>query len=208
MTNNFRNRLVGMIVIFTVAIIILPILLDGKKKYNDNRFTVIPLLNNKVSDEYRIKMISTINFKQLTKPVDNSISEVIVSDNIYDTNSKFKNDTFIKNRANTKSVLITKKNINFNKKTKTLESKKDYIIQLCVLKNSIKVEEIISKLHLFGYQAYTDPLLPINGQLTRIFIGLNTSIEKLQSSLSELKDLTGLQGQIRSYREQNRFINK
>ncbi|MGP1929545.1 MAG: SPOR domain-containing protein [Arsenophonus sp. ER-BJ3-MAG3] len=208
MTNNFRNRLVGMIVIFTVAIIILPILLDGKKKYNDNRFTVIPLLNNKVSDEYRIKMISTINFKQLTKPVDNSISEVIVSDNIYDTNSKFKNDTFIENRANTKSVLITKKNINFNKKTKTLESKKDYIIQLCVLKNSIKVEEIISKLRLFGYQAYTDPLLPINGQLTRIFIGLNTSIEKLQSSLSELKDLTGLQGQIRSYREQNRFINK
>ncbi|MGP1945333.1 MAG: SPOR domain-containing protein [Arsenophonus sp. ER-QC15-MAG3] len=208
MTNNFLNRLVGMIVIFTVAIIILPILLDGKKKYNDNRFTVIPLLNNKVSDEYRIKMISTINFKQLTKPVDNSISEVIVSDNIYDTNSKFKNDTFIENRANTKSVLITKKNINFNKKTKTLESKKDYIIQLCVLKNSIKVEEIISKLRLFGYQAYTDPLLPINGQLTRIFIGLNTSIEKLQSSLSELKDLTGLQGQIRSYREQNRFINK
>ncbi|MGP1931759.1 MAG: hypothetical protein ACTS82_10000 [Arsenophonus sp. ET-DL12-MAG3] len=208
MANNFLNRLVGMIVIFTVAIILLPILFDGKKKYNDNIFTAIPLLNNKISGEYRIKLISTINFKQLTKPLDNGISEVIVSDNIYDTNSKFKNDIFIQNRTNTKSVLIAKKNINFNTKAKTLESKEDYIIQLCVLKNSIKVEEIISKLRLFGYQAYTDPLLPINGKLTKIFIGLNTSIEKLQSSLSKLKDLTGLQGKIRSYRDQNRFINK
>ncbi|XZQ55228.1 MAG: hypothetical protein ACTTNM_01385 [Arsenophonus sp.] len=109
MDNNFLNRLVGMIVIFTVAIILLPILFDGEKKYNDNIFTEIPLLNNKISGEYRIKLISTINFKQLTKPLDNGISEVIVSDNIYDTNSKFKNDIFIQNRTNTKSVLIAKK---------------------------------------------------------------------------------------------------
>lgn len=62
------------------------------------------------------------------------------------------------------------------------------------------MEEIIARLRLSGYQVYTEPSLPVNGQLTRIFIGPNASKEKLQSSLSELKDLTGLQGQIRSYK--------
>ncbi|CAA2930057.1 Cell division protein DedD [Arsenophonus endosymbiont of Bemisia tabaci Q2] len=74
------------------------------------------------------------------------------------------------------------------------------LFSLAVLKNAAKVEEIIAKLRLSGYQGYTEPSLPINGQLTRIFVGPNASRDKLQSSLSELKDLTGLQGQIRGYK--------
>ncbi|MFS1538297.1 MAG: SPOR domain-containing protein [Candidatus Phlomobacter fragariae] len=204
MASKFQNRLVGTIVIVAVGVIVLPVLLDGNKKYNETEFAAIPLVP-KASDEYEIEPIAPINPKPLAIPSE-SAAEAMISDAISDSKAKLADSLSARQQANPKPAvkvekpaLVPEKNTKANEKTQAPLGRA-YVIQLGVLKNAAKVEEIIARLRLSGYQVYTEPSLPVNGQLTRIFIGPNVSREKLQSSLSELKDLTDLQGQIRSYK--------
>ncbi|MCE1649680.1 SPOR domain-containing protein, partial [Enterobacter hormaechei] len=75
-----------------------------------------------------------------------------------------------------------------------------YVVQLGALKNADKVGEIVAKLRLSGHQVYTVPASPVQGQLTRIYVGPNASRQALESILAELREITGLQGQIKNYR--------
>lgn len=74
-----------------------------------------------------------------------------------------------------------------------------WIVQLGALKNAAKVSEIVGKLRLSGYRVYTVPATPVAGEITRIFVGPDASKEKLQSSLAEMNQLSGLSGQLRAY---------
>ncbi|AYC19870.1 Cell division protein DedD [Dickeya dianthicola] len=74
-----------------------------------------------------------------------------------------------------------------------------FVVQLGALKNADKVNEIVAKLRLSGYRAYTVPSAPVAGQITRIYVGPDASKQKLQSALGELQQLSGLSGQVRSY---------
>jgi len=199
--SKFQNRLVGTIVIVAVGVIVLPILLDGNKKYNETEFAAIPLVP-KASDEYEIEPIAPIN----PKPLAASSAEAMISEATSDSKAKSADSLSAQQQAKSKPAvkvekpaLVPEHITKSNEKTQAPQARA-YVIQLAVLKNAAKVEEIIAKLGLSGYQVYTEPSLPINGQLTRIFVGPNASRDKLQSSLSELKDLTGLQGQIRGYK--------
>ncbi|NLS43520.1 cell division protein DedD [BEV proteobacterium] len=74
-----------------------------------------------------------------------------------------------------------------------------YVVQLGALKNADKVNEIVAKLRLSGYRAYTVPSTPVAGGVTRIYVGPDASKQKLQSTLDELQQLSGLTGQVRNY---------
>ncbi|MEQ4512473.1 MAG: cell division protein DedD [Dickeya sp.] len=74
-----------------------------------------------------------------------------------------------------------------------------FVVQLGALKNADKVNEIVAKLRLSGYRAYTVPSAPVAGQITRIYVGPDASKQKLQSALGDLQQLSGLSGQVRSY---------
>lgn len=204
MASKFQNRLVGTIVIVAVGVIVLPILLDGNKKYNETEFAAIPLVP-KASDEYEIEPIAPINPKPLATS-SASAAEAMISEATSDSKAKSADSLSAQQQAKPKPAvkvekpaLVPEHITKLNEKTQAPQALA-YVIQLAVLKNAAKVEEIIAKLRLSGYQVYTEPSLPMNGQLTRIFVGPNASRDKLQSSLSELKDLTGLQGQIRGYK--------
>ncbi|MBS0975295.1 cell division protein DedD, partial [Serratia rubidaea] len=74
-----------------------------------------------------------------------------------------------------------------------------YVVQLGALKNAAKVNEIVASLRLSGYRAFTVPSTPVQGQITRIYVGPDASKQKLQSSLSALNSLSGLSGQVKPY---------
>ena len=74
-----------------------------------------------------------------------------------------------------------------------------YVVQLGALKNAAKVSEIVAKLRLSGYRAFTVPSTPVQGQITRIYVGPDASKAKLQSSLSELQSVSGLGGVVKPY---------
>ncbi|RAT51327.1 cell division protein DedD, partial [Lonsdalea populi] len=73
-----------------------------------------------------------------------------------------------------------------------------FVVQLGALKNADKVNEIVAKLRLSGFRAYTVPSSPVSGQITRIYVGPDASKQKLQSSLSELQQISGLSGQVKA----------
>lgn len=74
-----------------------------------------------------------------------------------------------------------------------------YIVQLGALKNADKVNEIVATLKLSGYRVYTVPATPVQGKVTRLVVGPDTSKQKLEAALPELKQLTGLNGQVKAY---------
>ncbi|PLK59200.1 sporulation protein [Candidatus Palibaumannia cicadellinicola] len=74
-----------------------------------------------------------------------------------------------------------------------------WVVQLGALKNAPKVLEIVDQLRLSGYSVYTLPSIPVEGQITRIFVGPDTSKKKLQLFLKELNQLSALNGQLYPY---------
>jgi DedD protein len=54
-------------------------------------------------------------------------------------------------------------------------------------------------LRLSGHRAFTVPAAPVQGQITRVFVGPDASKQKLQSALPELNALSGLNGQVKPY---------
>lgn len=74
-----------------------------------------------------------------------------------------------------------------------------YVVQLGALRNADRVNEIVAKLRLSGYRAYTVPATPVQGEITRLFVGPDASKQKLEASLGELNSISGLNGQVRSY---------
>jgi DedD protein len=74
-----------------------------------------------------------------------------------------------------------------------------YVVQLGALKNADKVNEIVAKLRLSGYRAYTVPSSPVQGQITRVFVGPEANRQNLEASLPQLKNVSGLSGVVRGY---------
>ncbi len=52
---------------------------------------------------------------------------------------------------------------------------KAYVVQLGALKNADKVNEIVGKLRSSGFKVYTSPSTPVQGKITRILVGPDTS---------------------------------
>lgn len=65
--------------------------------------------------------------------------------------------------------------------------------------NAARVNEIVASLRLSGYRVFTMPSTPVQGQLTRIYVGPDASKQKLQSSLSAVNAISGLSGQVKPY---------
>ncbi|EGX8050796.1 cell division protein DedD [Salmonella enterica subsp. enterica serovar Infantis] len=76
---------------------------------------------------------------------------------------------------------------------------KAYVVQLGALKNADKVNEIVGKLRSAGFRVYTSPSTPVQGKITRILVGPDTSKDKMKGSLGELKQISGLSGVVMGY---------
>ncbi|WP_033783737.1 cell division protein DedD [Pantoea sp. 9140] len=74
-----------------------------------------------------------------------------------------------------------------------------YVVQLGALKNASKVNEIVAQLRLSGYRAFTVPSTPVQGQITRIYVGPDASKAKMQGAVGELKSISGLGGVVKPY---------
>ena len=73
------------------------------------------------------------------------------------------------------------------------------MVQLGALKNADKVNEIVGKLRASGFKVYTSPSTPVQGKITRILVGPDTSKDKLKGQLGELKQISGLSGVVMGY---------
>ncbi|WIV87310.1 cell division protein DedD [Proteus appendicitidis] len=219
MASKFQNRLVGAVVLVAVGVIFLPALLDGDKKYNEDQFASIPLVP-KPGDEQEIESIAPIEQTAVPSTPSEGASEGMLSEAV----------TGVEQPAVTTpeppavvpvtppvqpqqppqqpqpqpappAVVTPPVQPPAPPVQETKPPKGEaWVVQLGALKNAAKVEEIIAKMHFSGYPVYTVPARPVAGQVTRIYIGPSASKSELQAILPHLKELTGLQGEVRAYK--------
>ncbi|PLR34007.1 cell division protein DedD [Chimaeribacter californicus] len=244
MASKFQNRLVGTIILVAVGVIVLPGLLDGKKKHYEDEFAAIPLVP-KAGDSQENDAVPPVTQSLPAQPPEGAGQAVGAASQPAAGQGSAAEvpETAPAQRAPDAAppVTVTKptqpekaapkpaepkpqpvKPVEKPKPepkpepkpaepkpqpkpeikpqpTETAPAGQAYIVQLGALKNAAKVNEIVASLRLSGYRAYTVPSTPVQGQITRIFVGPDASKQKLQSALPEMNQLSGLSGQVRAY---------
>ncbi|CNL74858.1 cell division protein DedD [Yersinia proxima] len=240
MASKFQNRLVGTIILVALGVIVLPGLLDGKKKHYEDEFAAIPLVP-KPGDSQEIDAVPPVSQPLPIAPPEGAAQAVAVPKD--DSGSEAANDagnlpsepTIVapppvqskpvevkpveKKPTEVKPVEV--KPVPVEKKPQEVKPKPEvkppvqpenkpvaeekapvgqaYVVQLGALKNAAKVNEIVATLRLSGHRAFTVPATPVQGQITRVYVGPDASKQKLQSALPELNSLSGLNGQVKPY---------
>lgn len=212
MASKFQNRLAGAIVLVAVGVIVLPALLDGDKKYNENEFAAIPIIP-KPGDEEDIEAIAPI-VSTTTTASSEGASEAMLSEAITQQQNE---QVETRPSTTTPAPSVVEPTKPEPKPEPKVEPKpqpkpepkpepkpqpqgKAFVVQVIALNNASKVEEIVAQLRLSGYQVYTVPAKPVNNKLTRIYVGPEVSRQRLEAALPELNRITGTKGIIQSYK--------
>ncbi|MFC0225345.1 cell division protein DedD [Serratia aquatilis] len=263
MASKFQNRLVGTVILVALGVIILPGLLDGKKKHYEDEFAAIPLVP-KPGDAHETDLIPPASQPLPSQPPEGAgalVEQQAASEAAaQQAANQAANQNQRQQQSNAAAPPVETKPLQPVKpkpaevkpspvETKPVEVKPNpvevkpvevkpkpvlppkvepkpqvkpepepkpkpepkpaveekapagqaFVVQLGALKNAAKVNEIVASLRLSGYRAYTVPSTPVQGEITRIFVGPDASKQKLQSSLPELNAISGLSGQIKAY---------
>lgn len=237
MASKFQNRLVGTVILVALGVIVLPGLLDGKKKHYEDEFAAIPLVP-KPGDAHEIDVIPPANQALPSVPPEGAGALVEQQQAAAEASAQRAANQTTQPRQQPAVVApppIETKPVQQVKpkpvETKPVEVKpvevkpkpvsppprvepkpetkpaveekapagQAYVVQLGALKNAAKVNEIVASLRLSGHRAYTVPSTPVQGEITRIYVGPDASKQKLQASLAELNGISGLSGQVKAY---------
>ncbi|NIH16111.1 cell division protein DedD [Serratia symbiotica] len=205
MASKFQNRLVGTVILVALGVIILPGLLDGKKKYYEDEFEAIPLVP-KPGEVEENTMLLPVTQPLLAQPPEGAeaLVEHQVAPEAEVQQAGHQNTpppTPVDVKPGVKPDLMPKpKPASVQKSVKEQAPVgQAYVVQLGALKNTSRVDEIVTSLRLSGYRVFTVPSTLVQGQLTRIYVGPDSSKQKLQSSLSALNAISGLSGLVKPY---------
>ncbi len=242
MASKFQNRLVGTVILVALGVIILPGLLDGKKKHYEDEFAAIPLVP-KAGDVEENDVVPPVSQPLPAQPPEGAgalveqqaaneaaaqqaVRQPTLVNPPVETRPQPTPQPQVKPKpVETKPVEVKPKPVPQPKPVETKPVVKPeptpvpkpepapvqkpaeekapagqaYVVQLGALKNAAKVNEVVASLRLSGYRAFTVPSTPVQGQITRIYVGPDASKQKLQSSLSALNSISGLSGQVKPY---------
>ncbi|AHG18781.1 cell division protein DedD [Chania multitudinisentens RB-25] len=233
MASKFQNRLVGTVILVALGVIILPGLLDGKKKHYEDEFAAIPLVP-KPGDVHETDMPPANQALPAQPPegagalVEQQAATEAAAQQAANQAREQQPVAVVEpppliettpvpppkqKPAEVKPEEVKPKPLPPPKVEPKPEVKPEpkpvaeekapvgqaYVVQLGALKNAAKANEIVASLRLSGYRAYTVPTTPVQGELTRIYVGPEASKQKLQSSLPELNAISGLSGQVKAY---------
>ncbi|AHM74980.1 cell division protein DedD [Yersinia hibernica] len=241
MASKFQNRLVGTIILVALGVIILPGLLDGKKKHYEDEFAAIPLVP-KPGDSQEIDAVGPVSQPlpiappegaalAVEAPKDDSVSQAANDAGKLPSEPTLVTPPPVQSKpvevkpverkpleakpaeikpVESKPIPVEKKPPEVKPKPEAQPENKPateekapvgraYVVQLGALKNAAKVNEIVATLRLSGHRAFTVPATPVQGQITRVYVGPDASKQKLQSALPELNSLSGLNGQVKPY---------
>ncbi|MBR9726919.1 cell division protein DedD [Shewanella intestini] len=212
MDRQFQNRLVGTIVLVALGVIILPDLLDGKKNHVVEEFTDIPLRPMSVASEGNeqpesFEVIDIAKGQDLgTEPTEPTESAANVQSKSRLTETQAHNTTVVAAKPrDTKSTqakpakqqtVHTATSSSPKVQQKVSSVKTGYTLQLGGFKNAQNVSALIAQLRLSGYTAYTVPATPVDGNITRVFVGPDTNQNKLKQARDPIRKLTGLSGKV------------
>ncbi|MCZ4337074.1 SPOR domain-containing protein [Shewanella colwelliana] len=187
MSSQFQNRLVGVIVLVALGVIFLPDILDGKKQLQEEQFAEIPL---------RPEIEQSNDLPQPIEPID--LSEQTAQFVEGEPTEQETAETAAVDRA---TVSSADKSSSSEAKETTVnnDASPAYTLQLGSFKNATNVKALVSQLRKKGFRAYTIPVKPVDGQLTKVFVGPDISKTKLLNLQKEVDKAAGVKSAIVAY---------
>lgn len=209
MASKFQNRLVGTLILVTLEVIILPGLLDGKKKHYEDECAAIPLVpkpgymeENTILPPITQPLLAPPTVAAETLVQHQVAPEAAVQQAGYqNTPPSVHKPIPMTTPVDVKpDLMLRPKSAPVQKSVKKqVPVGQAYVVQLGALKNADRVDKIVASLRLSNYHVFIIPSIPVQGQLTRIYVGPDASKQKLQSSLSVLNAISGLSGKVKPY---------
>ncbi len=202
MASQFKNRLVGVIILVALVVIFLPTVIDGKKNSYQEEFVATPIKpeveqHTQQLDENEVVSKQLVTETLQVQPADKQTTPELIDDIADDWEIQEVAETVEVDSLDPEPELKATKNV----ETKVVETKvkvaqQAWTIQLGAFQNAANINSLLKTLHKAGFQAHTIPTEVIDGKLTRLFVGPDVSKAKLEKQLPRLKRLTKLEGKL------------
>ncbi|MCP3428049.1 SPOR domain-containing protein [Opacimonas viscosa] len=196
-----KNRLVGTIIIFALAVIFLPDMLDGQKQTRRDIIVNIPASPEPIilqePQSYSLQEEKLKTSKPITLENDVVANDVNPSDDSFVPNASTSsgNDVIAQTddvKTNPQSTLEQQTFI----QQPNDEEATGWVIQLGSFKHQKNVRELMDKVEKAGYRVFSQPVETSVGKLNKVFVGPDLDKSKLEKSLSHLQEVTGLTGRV------------
>lgn len=209
MSSQFQNRLVGVIVIVALGVIFLPDILDGKKQREEEQFAEIPLRPEIQQSGLPEQEIETLDLgaddtlsAERANSGDDTITDGAQSGDVNqsgDASWHIAEEGGKSQKSEAKLANTVANNPAAEATKPTAKPKAAWTIQLGSFNNAANVRGLVKRLRDKGFTAYTLPTKPVDGQLTKVFVGPNVSKDKLSRMQVDIEKLTELKGRIVAY---------
>lgn len=183
MASPLQNRIVGTVIIVALAVIFLPDLLDGNKVQRDDELETIPLRPELSTDQQRAQFPE--DFEQQIAAAEPTEEELTAVDDEASEPEDFSSPP--------EPVAAS---------LQRAEESKDapaWIIRLGAFRNADNVNRLVEELQEAGFNAYSRSAQSQSGELRVLLVGPDLDAEVLREQLTELQEITGLEGQIVRY---------
>lgn len=180
MASPLQNRVVGTLILVALAVIIIPDVLDGKKEQPVDPIETIPL---KPESEESLQQPKALSDELVAEPV----------------NEKAQGDDSELTAESAEPIAENKELRAPPREPVEAEiDGKAWVIQLGAFSKEESVTRLVEQLKQRGYAAYSEK--SASGKITRLLVGPDTSQAELQKQLEPLKELTGLDGKVMTYK--------
>jgi len=182
--SQLQNRLVGTVILVALAVIILPDLLDGKKRQQTQDYETIPLQPQTEVAQQQVEMPDTDGVPQ---PKSRQLNLAITAEDAPEVSAE-EAEAF-QGTAEPREAQPQDSQV----------EKTAWVIQLGVFRNADSVDRLVQRLQQEGYKAYAEKVPTDSGVLTKLMVGPSSAKDNLEQELTQLNELTKLQGKVLQY---------
>lgn len=205
------HRVTGAMVLIALAVVFLPLILDGQKKNQ--------ILESKIPDKPISGEIILVNIedstKNNTKELDDTgshdkkisdttkdevvinnepVKEITTKAEVVPVKIENKSLNTTANKTNTKPVVASDERI-----TRPSYKSAAYVIQLGSFGNQANAKKLVDKLKAAGYKAYLRSAKSNSKSISRVLVGPELKREQAEAKIKALNKLSGLKAIIVSY---------
>jgi len=178
LTDQIKNRVVGTVVLFTLAIIFLPDIFDGEKNELKEEFAVIPA--KPVADN---APLTVVDVDAVEQPEEQQ-QQVVPSPSVH---------------VDKKQVQSKKVDVPTSKPVTKTFKRTGWVIQMGIFKQVSSVKPYLAKLRGKGFNAFSVPNIPKAGQSTTVYVGPDLDKKRLAKLQPKLKAAFNESGYLKKF---------
>lgn len=197
MASKFQSRLIGTVILVAIGVIVLPDVFDGQKEHYKEEFAAIPIKpTDEIDQENAAQDVKQPVELDVALP-DEPVSATVESEPAPAPEVKTVSTPAEPPKAQPTPQPVAEKPAPVRDINQYSDSA--WIIQLVALKNKDNANKLVADLQKRGFQAHLKP----DGDLSRVIIGPDVSKEKMEQQIDKLKEITGLKGQLQTFKPLN-----